>query len=798
METLLKDIRYGIRSLLKRPAFTAVAVITLALGIGANTAIFSVINAVLLRPLAYEQPQQLVTFRSNQSAPDLTDVIAASHTVSKFGGEVLSPLDYTAGAEPVQFQIGQVTGGYFDTLGVKAERGRVITPDDDKTGGPFVVVLSQALWQRQFSGDQAILGKTIPLSGNVYTVIGIMPAGFSSPRDNAEAWTPVHISNPVAANFRGVHFLRTYGRLAPGVTIEQARTEMRLIDQQLAAQYPADNKNRSSVLIPLHERVVGQSRNALLILFAAVSLVLLIACANFANLLLARAAERGREIVIRTALGAGRWRLIRQLLTESVLISIAGGAVGVVIAWWGTSLLVALKPENLPRLQEIGVDSRVLLFTFGLSLLTGVIFGLLPAWTASRAGVSESLKEGGRSASAGRAHQRVRSTFVVVELAIALVLLVGAGLLVKTFWKLRNVEPGFNPDHLLTMRVELPEARYKEVDKQTRFRTQALAAVNSLPGIQGAMVSELPLSGDSLNHDFVIDGRPPMAPGDEPSLETRSIMGDYFHIMQIPLRKGRDFGPQDFDDKAPLVGIVNDAMVREYFPSEDPLGKRVRWVRNPQVEWITIVGVVGDVKHFGLDLPEQPGLYSPYTQINPWKRWMSFAVRTQSDPAAMGQAVKRQIWKVDSQLPITRVRTMSEVSAASFAARRFNMLLLTLFSGLALILAAVGVYGVMSYAVTQRTQEIGIRMALGAQMGDVMRLVMKSGLVLAFIGIVLGLGGAFALTRLMTSLLFAVEPTDKATFAVVSLCLLATALIACYLPARRATKVDPLVALRYE
>jgi putative ABC transport system permease protein len=798
METLLKDIRYGIRSLLKRPAFTAVAVITLALGIGANTAIFSVINAVLLRPLAYEQPQQLVTFRSTQSAPDLADVIAASHTFSKFGGEVLSPLDYTAGAEPVQFQIGQVTGGYFDTLGVKAERGRVITPDDDKTGGPFVVVLSQALWQRQFSGDQAILGKTIPLSGNVYTVIGIMPAGFSSPRDNAEAWTPVHISNPVAANFRGVHFLRTYGRLAPGVTIEQARTEMRLIDQQLAAQYPADNKNRSSVLIPLHERVVGQSRNALLILFAAVSLVLLIACANFANLLLARAAERGREIVIRTALGAGRWRLIRQLLTESVLISIAGGAVGVVIAWWGTSLLVALKPENLPRLQEIGVDSRVLLFTFGLSLLTGVIFGLLPAWTASRAGVSESLKEGGRSASAGRAHQRVRSTFVVVELAIALVLLVGAGLLVKTFWKLRNVEPGFNPDHLLTMRVELPEARYKEVDKQTRFRTQALAAVNSLPGIQGAMVSELPLSGDSLNHDFVIDGRPPIAPGDEPSLETRSIMGDYFHIMQIPLRKGRDFGPQDFDDKAPLVGIVNDAMVREYFPSEDPLGKRVRWVRNPQVEWITIVGVVGDVKHFGLDLPEQPGLYSPYTQINPWKRWMSFAVRTQSDPAAMGQAVKRQIWKVDSQLPITRVRTMSEVSAASFAARRFNMLLLTLFSGLALILAAVGVYGVMSYAVTQRTQEIGIRMALGAQMGDVMRLVMKSGLVLAFIGIVLGLGGAFALTRLMTSLLFAVEPTDKATFAVVSLCLLATALIACYLPARRATKVDPLVALRYE
>jgi len=714
------------------------------------------------------------------------------------GGEVLSPLDYTAGAEPIQFQIGQVTGGYFDALGVKAQSGRYIVSDDDKNGGPFVVVLGNALWRRQFGGDEQIVGKAIPLSGNLYTIIGVMPAGFSSPSDNAEAWTPVHVTNPVAANFRGVHFLRTYGRLAPATTIAQAGSEMRLIDQQLAAQYPADNKNRTTALIPLHERVVGQSRNALLVLFAAVCLVLLIACANFANLLLARAAERSREIIIRTALGAGRWRLIRQLLTESVLISLAGGAVGVLIAWWGTSLLVALKPENLPRLQEIGVDSRVFAFTFGLSLLTGVIFGLLPAWTASRAGVSESLKEGGRSATAGRAHQRVRSTFVVVELAIALILLVGAGLLVKTFWKLRNVDPGFNTEHLLTMRVELPEARYREVDKQTRFRTQALAGINSLPGMQAAMVSELPLSGDSLNHDFVIEGRPPIAPGDEPSIETRSVLGDYFHTLQIPLRQGRDFGAQDLDDKAPLVGIVNETMVRQYFPNEDPFGKRVRFVRNPQIEWITIVGVVGDVKHFGLDLPEQPALYSPYTQINSWKRWMTFAVRTQADPAAMAQAAKQQIWKVDPQLPITRVHTMDEVSAASFAARRFNMLLLTIFSGLALILAAVGVYGVMSYAVTQRTQEIGIRMALGAQMGDVRRLVMKSGLMLAAIGIVIGLGGAFALTRLMSSLLFAVEPTDKAIFAIVSLCLFATALIACYLPARRATKVDPLVALRCE
>jgi putative ABC transport system permease protein len=798
MESLFKDIRYGFRSLWKRPGFTAIAVITLALGIGANTAIFSVINAVLLRPLPYAAPEHLVTFRSNQSAPDLADVESASHTFSKLGGEVLQPLAYTAGAEPIQIQIGQVTGGYFEVFGVKAERGRFINPNDDKAGAPFVVVLSYPLWQRQFSGDQQIIGKTIPLSGNTYTIIGVMPAGFVSPRENSEAWTPIHLSNPVAANFRGVHFLRTYGRLAPGTTLEQARSEMKLIDQQLAVQYPADNKNRSSVLIPLHERVVGDSRNALLILFAAVSLVLLIACANFANLLLARAAERGREIVIRTALGAGRWRLVRQLLTESVLISLAGGAIAVLIAWWGTSLLVALKPENLPRLQEIGVDFRVLAFTFGLSLLTGVIFGLLPAWTAARAGVSESLKEGGRSATASGAQQRLRSTFVVVELAIALVLLVGAGLLVKTFWKLRSVEPGFRTDHLLTMRVELPEGRYKEVVTQTRFRTQVLAGINSLPGALAAMVSELPLSGDSLNHDFVIDGRPPIAPGDEPSLETRSIMGDYFHTMQIPLRNGRDFGPQDFEEKAPLVGIANEAMVRQYFPNEDPLGKRVRFVRNPQIEWIAIVGVAGDVKHFGLDLPEQPGLYSPYPQANAWKRWTMIAVRTQSDPTGMASAIKEQIWKVDAQLPVTRVQTMDEVSAASFAARRFNMLLLTIFSVLALMLAAVGVYGVMSYAVTQRTQEIGIRMALGARMIDVMKLVMKSGLSLALMGVGLGLAGAFALTRLMISLLFAVEPTDKATFAIVTACLLVVALIACYLPARRATKVDPLVALRYE
>ncbi len=798
MDNLLKDIRYGIRTLINRPAFTLVAIITLGLGIGVNTAIFSVVNAVLLRPLPYSDPSKLVAFRSNQSGMDLADIETQSKTFSSLGGQVLSPLAYTAGSEPIQIAVGQVTGGFFDTFGVAPMRGRYITRDDDKSGGPYVAVLSHALWTKQFNSDEQIVGKTIPLSGNSYTIIGVMPATFVTPRDNIEAWTPVHVSNPLAANFRGVHFLRTYGRLAAGVTLEQARAEMQVVDQNLATAYPADNKNRATVLFPLHERIVGDSRQTLFILFAAVSFVLLIACANFANLLLARAAEREREFVIRGALGARRWRLIRQLLTESVLVSLAGGALAVVLAIWGTSLLVSFKPANLPRLSEIGVDARVLLFTLGVSLLTGVLFGLLPAWTASRRGVSEALKEGGRSATAGGTRQKIRSTFVVVELAVALVLLVGAGLLIKTFWKLRSVEPGFNGDHLVTMRVELPEARYKDVGSQSRFRRQVLTTINSLPGVQAGMISELPLSGDSLNHNFIIENRPPIAPGDEPDLETRSVMGDYFKVMQIPLKGGRDFTSQDFEDTAPLVGIANESLVKQYFQNEDPIGKRVRWASDPGMRWMTIVGVVGDVKHFGLDVPELPAFYTPYTQAAAWKRWMSVAARTQGHPGSMSLAIKQEIWKVDSQLPITRLKMMDDVAAESFSTRRFNMSLLTLFAALALVLAAIGIYGVMSYAVTQRTQEIGIRMALGASSVDVLKLVVRHGMTLVIIGVAIGLAGAIALTRLMETLLFGVTPTDALTMCVVSGVLVAVALLACFIPARRATKVDPLVALRYE
>ena len=798
MDSLLKDLRYAVRGLMKRPAFTIVAIITLGLGIGLNTAIFSVINGVLLRPLPYKDPGNLITFRRNESTLDLADVVSQTKTLSSLGGIVVVPLAYTGAGEPVQIQVGEVTGGFFETFGVQPQLGRFITYADDQNGAPFVAVLSHEMWTRQFNADPQIIGKSLELSGNAYTVIGVMPASFINPREITTAWTPVRVSNPVAANFRGVHFLRSYGRLASGVSLEQVRAEMQVIDANLAAQYPADNKNRNTVVMNLHERIVGDSRQTLFILFAAVGFVLLIACANFANLLLARAAEREREFVIRGALGAGRWRLIRQLLTESVLVSVAGGVVAVILAIWATNAMVALKPDSLPRLSEVGVDGRVLAFTLGVSVLTGLLFGLLPAWTASRGGVSEALKEGGRSATAGGARQRLRSMFVVVELAVALVLLVGAGLLIKTFWNLRSVESGFNPEHLLTMRIVLPENRYKDVAPQVRFRNQVLSGVNSLPGVQAAMISELPLSGDSLDHNFLIENRPPIAQGDEPSLETRSIMGDYFKVMEIPLHAGRDFGSQDFVENAPLVGIVNDAMVQQYFKDEDPLGKRIRWARDPETRWMTIIGVVGDVKHFGLDVAEQPAFYSPYTQAAPWKRWQSIVARTQTDPRTMVQIVKKEIWKVDSQLPVTYVETMNDLAAASFGARRFNMSLLSLFALLALILAAVGIYGVMSYAVTQRTQEIGIRMALGAQTIDVLKLIIRNGMMLIIVGVAIGLTGAFALTRLMASLLFGVTPTDGFTIGAVSLVLIVVALLACFIPARKATKVDPLVALRYE
>jgi len=799
MGHLLQDLRYGVRMLLRKPGFTLIAVATLALGIGANTAIFSVVNAVLLRPFPYPHAERLVTMRSNQSLPDLVDIQAQSKSFEEAGGVVMQAQDFTGGAEPVQVQAGLCTAGLFNVLGAQPITGRTISPEEDVYGGERVVVLSYGFWQRQFGGDPGIVGRTIPLSGNNFTVIGVLPPTFDAPRESPEVFVSLRVVNPLAAKARGVHFLRTYWRLKPGVTLEQAQAELTSIDLQLEKQYPAENKGRRTRLMTLQERVAGDTRPALLILFGAVGLVLLIACANFANLLLARATSREREIVIRAALGAGRGRLIRQLLTESVMLSVLGGACGLVLALWGIDVLQTLKPANLPRLSAISIDAKVLFFTLALSVLTGLLFGLVPALNASRLNVNEALKEGGRSSTAGVSRHRFSNLLVVSELALALVLLIGAGLLIKGFWRLRNVEPGFAADHLLTMRIELPEARYKEIPRQTQFRERALDAINVLPRVEAAMVSEIPLNNDALFHNFVIEGRPPLSPGDEPELFSRTVAGDYFRVMRIPLLKGRDFTKQDREG-APLVGVINDAMAREYFPNGDAIGSRVRWARQEgEPQWFTIVGVVGDVKHFGLEQPEMPAIYTPYAQLTqPWKRWMSVVVRSDGDPATIANMVKGQIWTVDKELPVTKVRTMTEVMASSVAGQRFMMLLLGIFAAVALILASVGIYGLMSYSITERTHEIGIRMALGAQARDVLRMIVGQGLKLILSGVALGLVGAFALTRIMASLLFGVSAVDPLTFLTVSAVLAVVALLACYIPARRATKVDPMIALRYE
>jgi putative ABC transport system permease protein len=797
MENLWQDMKYGLRILLNKPAFTLFAIFTLALGIGANTAIFSVINSVLFNPLLYRDSNRLVTFRSNQSVPDLADIKARSQTFEEVGGITYQPLDYTGGAEPMQIITGQVTSGYFKTLGVEAAMGRVISTED-RQGGEAVLVLSHELWQGLFQGDPYIIGKEIPLSGNLYTVIGVMPKGFISPRERVEAYAPVNVANPLAAAYRGVHFLRTYCRLAPGASLAQAQTEMQAIDQQFAVEYPEENKTRQTLLLPLQERIVGQSRTPLLIIFGAVALVLLIACANFANLLLTRAAEREREMVIRSALGANRSRIIRQLLTESVMLAICGGALGLVLAMWSIDLLIALKPQDLPRLNEIKIDRVALLFTLGVSMITGLLFGLMPAWSISRSNLNDALKENGRAATASAAKQRLRAGLVVGEIAIAVVLLISAGLLIKSFSQLRTVNPGFNPDNLITMRIDLPEFRYKEIAKQTQFRQAVLDEINTLPGVQAAMVSELPLGTDLLTHNFVIEGRPPVEVGEEPELITRSVEGEYFRTMQMALQSGRDFTQQDRDG-TPLVGIVNQSFVDQYFNGESPLGARVRWARDQQINWITIIGVVGDVKYFGLNQPEQSALYTPYGQSGrAWKRWMNLVARSQSESAALIQTIKARVWKVDSQIPLNKVQPMAEIISASMATERFNTLMLTVFACVALLLAGSGIYGVIAYSVAQRTHEIGIRLALGAQMRDVLKLVISQGLKLTLIGVGIGLSLAFALTRLLQNLVFGVSTTDPLTFALIAILLSFIALLACAIPARRAVKVDPMVALRYE
>jgi putative ABC transport system permease protein len=800
---MLQDIRFALRTLRKNPGFAAVVILTLALGTGANTAIFTVINAVLLRPLPYANPQQLVTWRGNESLLDIDDIRAESRLFAAGGGLNPEVMDYTGGTEPLGVSAGYVDAGLFQALAVPAMLGRTLSSEEDRRGGPRVAVLSYPFWREYLSGDPHVLGKTIPLNGNSYTVIGVMPASFAAPEYKIDVFVSLWVAYPEAAAYRGVHFMRSYWRLKPGVTLARAAAGMAVVDARLSADYPADDKDRHTVLVQLQQWVTGDIRTALWVLFGSVCVVLLIACANFAGLLMARTMARSREMAIRAALGCGRRRLLRQVLTESTLLAILGGAGGLLLASLGTSLLVAAKPAALAHLNTITMDPTVLVFGLAVSTLTGLIFGLAPAWSASQTGVAGALKQQGRTATAGPAGQTFRAALVVAEIALALVLLAGAGLLIKGFLRLRAVDPGFNTAHVLAIHIQLPATRYAEIPKQTAFRRELLDKFNSMPGMQAAMVGDAPLTGSEVSHRLAIEGQPPVAAGDEPEVDTFCVMGDYFRVMQIPLRAGRALTDLDREDK-PLVAVINQALARQYFPGQNPIGQRIRWARETgPARWMTIDGVAADVKQYSLAQPAYPAVFTPFAQSNEtWRRWMSVVVRlpdaVSSSDGGPIPALKRQIWSLDSEIPLNRIQSMDELLHLSFAERRFNMFLLGLFAALATILAAIGLYGIMSYGVSQRTHEIGIRMAIGARRGDVLKMVMGQAARLAVAGLAAGILGIFALTRLMSSLLFGVTPTDPVTLATVILSMMAIMLLACFIPVRHAMKVDPLTALHDE
>ncbi len=800
LEDLWKDLRYSARMLVKNPGFTVVAVITLALGIGANTAIFSVVNAVLLRPLDYEDPDRLVIILENNWQKGWTRFAVAPGNFAEWReqNQVFEQMAAYTGSsftlvgegDPEQLQGTRASTNLFALLGVKPALGRDFLPEEDHSGGERVVIVSHGLWQRRFGADPGMVGKQLTLNGYSYTVVGVMPAGFRFPNSRTELWVPVAFSAADLGN-RGGHFLTVSARLKPGVTLEQAQIEMNAIAERLQEQYPQTNAAWGARVALLVEEVVGDVRSSLLALVCAVAFVLMIVCANVANLLLARAAARRREVAIRAALGASRSRLLRQLLTESVLLSLLGGALGMLLAARGVDALVSFGPTNIPRLNQVVMDGRVLGFAFLISLATGIIFGLAPALQASQTDLTESLKEGGRSSSAGAGSQRLRRLLVVAEVALSLVLLVGAGLMIKSFVRLSKVETGFDSQNTLTAQINLPQSRYDDGQQQAAFFRQVLERIEALPGVESVgAVLPLPFTGDSL-FSFIVEGHPT---DDMPSANYYAVSPNYFGAMGIPLLKGRFFTEADLAE-SPRVAIINETMARRYFPDEDPIGKRMNITNGPPA-LREIVGVVGDVKQYGLDTQSPAQMYEPYLQ-RPWSG-MTLVVRAASEPTGLTSAVRREVLAVDKEQPIARAQTMEEIIADSVAPRRFSVILLAAFAAVALTLAAVGIYGVMSYLISQRTHEIGVRLALGARRRDVLRLVVGQGMRLVLLGVGIGMLAAFALTRLMESLLFGVNPTDPLTYIVVALMLTTSALLACYVPARRATKLDPLVALRNE
>ena len=812
METILNDARYAVRTLLQRPGFALVAVAALALGIGANTAIFSVVNTVLLRPLPFEHPERLVTLstelrrapqdgRGSFSVPDLLDVQARASTLEYVATYQRSGTVLTEGGEPERIIGAAVNADYFPLFGVKPALGRVFTREEDRPGAESVIVLSHGLWQRRFGGDPTIIGRQITLGAKT-TVIGVMPQGFEFPirDDSQDYWEPIFSApfmTKAEREVRGSRSLSVVARLKPGASIEQARAELDALSRQIERQSPESNTDVVFNAVSLHEEMTRDYRPALLVLLGAVALVLLIACANVANLLLARATARQKEIAIRTALGASRGRIVRQLLTESLLLSLVGGGAGLLLAAWGLDVLVAAGPADVPRLRDVHLDGQVLGFTLGVSALTSVLFGLVPALQASRPDPGDSLKEGGRGSTEG-GRGRMRGALIVAEVALSLMLLVGAGLLIRSFVRLLGTDAGFDAERVLALDIPLSRSKYPQPEQQAAVFRQLVERMRAVPGVREAgVVSNLPLSNLDYELSFEIEGRPPSRPGEEPSADYTVAGADYFGAMKMRLLRGRLFDDRDTPEAPPAM-LVSDAFARRFFPGEDPLGKRIRIDgeegKHPPRE---IVGVVGDVRRGGLDVDAEPEFYVSYLQ-SPERR-LNLVLSTETpDAASLTQAARAAVREFDPNQLIWRTQTMDELLGKSLAPRRFNMMLLATFAGVALVLAGVGLYGVMSYTVTRRTHEIGIRMALGAQRGDVLRLVVSQGLALTLVGVALGLACALALSRVLTSLLFGISATDPLTYAVVALLLVAVALVACLVPARRATKVDPMVALRYE
>ncbi len=813
MENFWQDIRYGIRMLLKAPSFSIVATIALALGIGANTAIFSVVNAVLLRPLPFSNSEQLMNVwetdptrgyqRGSASYPNFVDWREQNHVFEHMASYHTNDFIMTGRGESTRLQGAVVNADLLPLLGVAPAIGRDFLPDEDKPGERGrVVLLSQQLFQKRFNSDPNVVNQSMVLDGKTYTIVGVMPSAFQFPIQNepVELWTTVAVDRegkePITEE-RGAHYMNVIARLKPGVSKEQAQAEMTSISARLEQQYPDKDLHKSSKVEPTLEALVGDIRPALLILLGAVGCVLLIACANVANLLLARAMVRHKEMAIRSALGASRMRVVRQLLTESVLLSLAGGTLGLFLAVWWSDLLVALGKQNIPRALQVGLDWRVLGFTLLVSLLTGLIFGLVPAIHSSKTELTESLKEGARGSGEGARRNRIRGVLVVSELAIAVVLLVGAGLLIQSLWRLRNVSPGFESQNLLSLVVGIPEVKYP-TEKQDQFYRDLVARVQSLPGVRSAgAVIPLPLSGDLFRISFETEGRP-MAKGDLPSADFFAVSDDYFKTLGVPILKGRTFNQRD-GATAPGVIVVNQNFADKFFPNEDPIGKRIKpgiSTTEKKADWREIVGVVGDVRNRNLSSELRVGYFVPQAQV-PFNQ-MTIVVRTTNDPHTLVTAVQNEVHSMDGEVPVFNVKTMDEHISATVAAPRFNTTLLVIFASVALILTIVGLYGVMSYAVAQRTNEIGIRMALGAQTRDVLRLIVSQGFKLIVLGLAIGLVGAFALMRVIASLLFGVTAKDPLTFAAVATLLAFVALLACYIPARRATRLDPLRALRYE